>query len=154
MSSTELFRNYLDIINENSQPKIQLDEGVMDVLSAAVPKLIKLLGGSNATALAQEVNKITGGDLTPNSENAVKVATALGLDKMLNTQSNQQTSAQPAAQLSEGGDWKQTLVNALTASVIIPLKLVGAGSKVIMYVGLAVLLLAGRILGKKTNIGF
>lgn len=41
--STELYRKYIDIINENSQTKIQLDEGIMDKLNPYIQKLAKAL---------------------------------------------------------------------------------------------------------------
>ena len=48
--STELYRKYIDIINENSQEPIQLDEGVLGNLAAkvkatVVPQVEKMLGG-------------------------------------------------------------------------------------------------------------
>ena len=46
--STELFRNYIDIIKEAEQPKVQLDEGMMDTIKSLVPKVMKLLGGDTA----------------------------------------------------------------------------------------------------------
>jgi hypothetical protein len=41
--SAELYRKYLDIINENSQPKVQLDEGVMDMLNPYIKKAANAL---------------------------------------------------------------------------------------------------------------
>jgi hypothetical protein len=43
MSSSTIFRNYLDIINENSQPKVQLDEGVMDMVKPYIQKIANAL---------------------------------------------------------------------------------------------------------------
>ncbi len=43
MSNSDLFRNYLDIINENSQPRVQLDEGVMDMLKPYIQKIANAL---------------------------------------------------------------------------------------------------------------
>ena len=39
--STDFLRNYIDIINENSEPKVQLDEGMMDSLKAVAQNAIK-----------------------------------------------------------------------------------------------------------------
>jgi hypothetical protein len=36
--STQLFRNYIDLINENSQATVRLDEGVMDMLKPYIQK--------------------------------------------------------------------------------------------------------------------
>jgi hypothetical protein len=80
--STELFRNYIDLINENSQPRVQLDEGMMDTIKSVIPKVMKLLGGDTAQQIAQQVKQVTGGDFTPSKENAIKVAQALGFDKI------------------------------------------------------------------------
>ena len=41
--SAELYRKYLDIINENSQPKIQLDEGIMNMLAPYIKKAANAL---------------------------------------------------------------------------------------------------------------
>jgi hypothetical protein len=41
--SAELYRKYLDIINENSQPKVQLDEGIMDMLNPYIKKAANAL---------------------------------------------------------------------------------------------------------------
>jgi hypothetical protein len=105
--STELFRNYLDIINEHSKPKEQLDEGIMDkIKSFAVPKLIKLLG-PDAENIASAIKQATGGDLTPSKENAMKVVQALGIDK---------SDAQgQSPQMAEGiaGNWQGKLMQAL-----------------------------------------
>ena len=43
MSSSTIFRNYLDIINENSQPKVQLDEGVIDMVKPYIQKIANAL---------------------------------------------------------------------------------------------------------------
>lgn len=86
MSSTQLFRNYIDIINENSQVKMQLDEGMMDTIKSIVPKAMRFLGGDTIADIANKVKQITGGDYTPNPETAAKVATAFGFDKLVNNQ--------------------------------------------------------------------
>lgn len=41
--STEFFRNYIDIINENSQARVQLDEGIMDMLNPYIKKAANAL---------------------------------------------------------------------------------------------------------------
>ena len=41
--STEIYRKYLNIINENSQPPVQLDEGVMDMLKPYIQKIANAL---------------------------------------------------------------------------------------------------------------
>lgn len=41
--SAEIYRKYIDIINENSQAKVQLDEGVMDMLSPYIKKAANAL---------------------------------------------------------------------------------------------------------------
>lgn len=80
--SSDLMRRYIDILNENTQPQ-QLDEGMMDMIKGLVPKFMKLLGGDKIEQIAQQVKQVTGGDFTPSQENAVKVAQALGFEKIL-----------------------------------------------------------------------
>ena len=41
--STHLFRNYIDLINENSRATVQLDEGVMDMLKPYIQKIANAL---------------------------------------------------------------------------------------------------------------
>jgi hypothetical protein len=84
----------------------RLDEGVMDkIKSFAVPKLMKLLG-ADAENIANAVRQATGGDLTPSKENAMKVAQALGIDKMAD---------QGQSQMAEGiaGNWQGKLIQSL-----------------------------------------
>jgi hypothetical protein len=105
--STELFRNYIDIINENSKPKMQLDEGMMDKLrDMLVPKLMKLLG-PDAEKIASAVKQAAGGDLTLSKENAMKVVQSLGLDKA--------AEQGQAPQMAEGiaGNWQGKLIQSL-----------------------------------------
>ena len=63
--STDLFRNYLDIINENSKPKVQLDEGVMDILTPYIKKaanaLMSKLDPQTMQGLKQALDQ-SGGD--------------------------------------------------------------------------------------------
>ena len=77
--STEFYRKYLDIITENSQPKVQLDESMIDTIKPLLPKLIKSLP---VKEIADKVKQVTGGDLSLSQENAIKVAKAFGFDKM------------------------------------------------------------------------
>ena len=48
--STELYRKYLNIIEENSQPKIQLDEGFSDWLKSKVSGLVDKFFNSSPRA--------------------------------------------------------------------------------------------------------
>lgn len=41
--STQFFRNYIDIINEAQQPRVQLDEGIMDMLNPYIKKAANAL---------------------------------------------------------------------------------------------------------------
>jgi hypothetical protein len=51
--STELFRNYIDIIKEAEQPKVQLDEGVMDSIKGVIAKIKAMPGIQKYIQLAQ-----------------------------------------------------------------------------------------------------
>lgn len=106
--STELYRRYIDIVNENSQPNV-LTEGIMDILKSLVPKAMKFLGGDVIQSIASKVKEITGGDFTPSKENAMKVAQAFGIDKMAQSQSGQSPE-----QIAEGfglaGNWQGKLL--------------------------------------------
>lgn len=63
--STNLIRNYLDIINENSQPKIQLDEGMLDSIvqwaKSKAQKLASQLSPEEKESLTQMVTQASGG---------------------------------------------------------------------------------------------
>lgn len=111
--SAELYRKYLDIINENSQPRLQLDEGLMDKIKSLIPKAMKLLPVQD---IASKVKQVTGGDFTPSRENAMKVAQAFGFDKMV--------KSSPEQQVAEGwaGNWQGKLLQ------LIHLLGVGAGA--------------------------
>jgi len=77
--STQFLRNYIDIINENSRPAVQLDEGM---LGDAVKKAANWLAGKFGVDLQQiaDITKqATGGDSTPNTQNGAKVMQALGI---------------------------------------------------------------------------
>jgi TRAP-type mannitol/chloroaromatic compound transport system substrate-binding protein len=104
--SAEVYRKYMNIINENSQNDV-LTEGVMDALKMAVPKVIKFLGGDTMQAIAQKVKEITGGDFTPSKENAIKVAKALGFEQAI----------QNKDQMAEGiaGNWQGKLIQLLVS---------------------------------------
>ena len=84
----------------------QLDEGVMDIVKSLVPKAMKLLGGDTVADIANKVKQVTGGDYTPNEENATKVAQAFGFDKMIGSQQGQ---------VAEGlaGNWQGKLLQLL-----------------------------------------
>jgi hypothetical protein len=79
--STELFRKYIDIINENQQPQM-LDEGMMDMAKSLASKFMKAIGKDAIADIATKVKQVTGGDFSPTKENAIKVAKAFGFDKM------------------------------------------------------------------------
>jgi hypothetical protein len=77
--SADIFRKYVDIINENSQPNVRLDEGIM---GDAVKKAANWLAGKFGVDLQQIANitkQATGGDATPNTQNGAKVMQALGI---------------------------------------------------------------------------
>ena len=70
--SADLYRKYLDIINENSKPKVQLDEGMMDMIKLGAQKLVKKLAPQQlqqitnfvSNALGKPANQITMADAT------------------------------------------------------------------------------------------
>jgi hypothetical protein len=94
--SAEVYRKYMNIINENSQ-----------TIKSLVPKAMKFLGGDTIKSIATKVKEITGGDFTPSKENAMKVAQAFGLDKMAQSQGGQSPN-----QVAEGlaGNWQGRLI--------------------------------------------
>jgi len=71
-----------------------------------VPKLMKMLG-ADAEKIASAVRQATGGDLTPNKENAMKVVQALGINKA--------AQGGNAQQMDEGiaGNWQGKLIQSL-----------------------------------------
>jgi hypothetical protein len=118
--STQHFRKYIDIINENSQANTQLDEGIMDSLKSMVPKAMKLLGGDTVEKIVQQVKQATGGDTTPSRENAIRVAKALGFEELLQAKAKE---GQPAESVVEAwglaSNWQGKLVQFLyTAGLI------------------------------------
>lgn len=147
--SSDLMRRYIDILNENAQPQ-QLDEGVMDMIKGLVPKAMKLLGGDTVKQIAQQVKQVTGGDFTPSQENAVKVAQALGFEKILQDK-----------QVAEGiaPTWQGKLVQLLyTLGVIGTIGGAAALSggvggepafavRVLAPIGMILLMMAGTIFG-------
>ena len=86
--SSDLYRKYIDIINENSQEPVQLNEGILGDLAAkvkatVVPQVEKMLGGKLEAVKAAAL-KATGGDTTLSLDNIKKVGAALkgmGLEK-------------------------------------------------------------------------
>lgn len=87
--STELYRKYIDIINENSQEKQRLDEGMLNDLMAKVKGNIgnvqKMLGDKLEVVKAAAL-KATGGDTSFTLDNIKKVAGVvkqMGLDKQV-----------------------------------------------------------------------
>ena len=105
--STELYRKYIDIINENSQEPQVLTEGMLDkigdmVKSKVVPQVEKMLGGKLEDVKAAAL-KATGGDTRLSLDNIKKVGAVLknmGLDKMAGggAQPTAKPQAAPAAQ--------------------------------------------------------
>jgi hypothetical protein len=80
---SQFFRKYVDIIEaaEQGRTVVQLDEGMMDMLKPLAAKFAKMIGADAMQDIAAQVKQVTGGDLTPSKENAIKVAQAFGLDK-------------------------------------------------------------------------
>ena len=86
--SSDLYRKYIDIINENSQEPTQLDEGILGNIAARVkasviPQVEKMLGGK-LEAVKAAAMKATGGDTSLSLDNIKKVGAALksmGLEK-------------------------------------------------------------------------
>jgi hypothetical protein len=98
-----------DVLSESKKnlSESQLDEGIMDkIKSFAVPKLMKLLG-PDAEDIANAVKQATGGDLTANKENAIKVVKALGINK--------DAAKAKSPEMAEGiaGNWQGKLIQAL-----------------------------------------
>ena len=78
--STEFFRNYIDIIKEAEQPRVQIDEGIMDSISGiiakikAIPGIQKFIQAAQAKkdALIQAAQQSSNGaDLVKNIQAAV-----------------------------------------------------------------------------------
>ena len=115
--SSDLYRKYIDIINENSQESQVLTEGVLDKIAAmvkakVVPQVEKMLGGKLEDVKAAAL-KATGGDTSLTIDNIKKVGAALksmGLEK----------AVAESAQLNEGFFDKAALAatSGLTAFLI------------------------------------
>ena len=115
--SSDLYRKYIDIINENSQEPQVLTEGVLDKIAAmvkakVVPQVEKMLGGKLEAVKAAAL-KATGGDTSLSLDNIKKVGAALqqmGLEK----------AVAESDQLNEGFFDKAALaaVSGLTAFLI------------------------------------
>lgn len=59
--SSELFRKYIDIVNENSQEPVQLDEGLLDTIKSKVAQLAsKVFSPQDMEAMKQAVEQATG----------------------------------------------------------------------------------------------
>lgn len=102
--SSQVYRKYIDIINENSQPQV-LDEGILDTLRPLAQKVMKMLGLDNVKQIANQVKQVTGGDFSLNRENALKVSKALGLDK---------AAQQPVSEdWGMAGNWQGKLIQML-----------------------------------------
>lgn len=151
--SAELMRSYLDILNEQQQP--QLDEGIMDaILSRVKPlaaKAMKIVGIDAAREIADKARQATGGDLSLNKDNALRVASALGLDAKSIAQQ------QDLGAVSEGiaGNWQGKLIQ-LAYTLIGPGGLIGgimaggpatAAAAAAMAIGAVAIMFANTIYG-------
>jgi len=151
--SAELYRKYLDIINENSQPKVQLDEGIMDTVKSVIPKITKFLGGSIGQQIAQKVKQVTGGNTTPSKENAMKVAQAFGFDKLL-----QGAQGQSPEQVAEGWGiaptWQGKLLQLAHAGGLgaaIATVLTGDYNQGLMTIGMLLLMFSDAVYGQEAG---
>ena len=107
---SQFFRKYVDIIEAAEKAPQQLDEGMMDTIKSLVPKAMKLLGGDTIAQIAQQVKQATGGDYTPNKENAIAVAKALGFEELLKAK-----AGKGGEQVAEGwaGNWQGKLLQLI-----------------------------------------
>ena len=83
--STEVFRKYIDIINENTQSPVQLDEGMIDSIKQKISQLAqKMFSPEDMARMKQAVEKATGKPIEQVSvrdlggDTAVAIATSLG----------------------------------------------------------------------------
>ena len=137
--SVELMRSYLDILNEQQQ---QLDEGVMDTLKGLVGKVTQTLGPETSKEIAQKVQQATGGDLTLSKENAIRVAKALGFDKMSDQTSQQMAEAgEPIIAGNWQGKIKQLLYGAGMVGSL------ASGSGFLVIIGVLMIMFAGAVFG-------
>jgi len=139
--SAELMRSYLDLLNEQQQ---QLDEGIMDALKGLVQKAIQTLGPETSKEIAQQVQQATGGDLTLSKENAMRVAKALGFDKMID-QSTQQIAEEEYKEKVIAGNWKGRLIQLLYGSGVLGGLL--SGIPPLMGLGFIMLMFSSAIFG-------
>ena len=85
--SADFFRNYIDIINENSEPKVQLDEGMMDSLKAVAQNAIKKIAPQKVEQITNFVSKVLG---KPADQITMADATMANAQKLI--AANQQTN--------------------------------------------------------------
>ena len=104
--STDLFRNYLDIINENSQPKVQLDEGVIDnIVNWAKSKaqaLASKISPEAKESIIQMVMQASGGKPSLNLSTIKNVAAQLKPVAAGVKEKMQQIQGQQPAPVAEG----------------------------------------------------
>lgn len=106
------FRKYADLVESAEQDKpLQLDEGLTSALKPLAMKFAKMIGADAMQDIAAQVKQATGGDLSINKDNAIKVAQALGLDKK---------PAAPA-DVAEGiaGNWQGKLTQLIYGSGVL-----------------------------------
>jgi hypothetical protein len=132
--STELYRKYIDIINENSQDHEQLNEGVVDSIKGSIPKIMKFLGMDTVKDIANAVKQVTGGNYSLNKDNIAKVSNALGTVK-------------------EGiaGNWQGKLLQFLHGSVILGGLALNDPSKAGAIIAVIALLVAGAFWGSESG---
>ena len=89
--SQDLFRKYIDIINENSQPKVQLDEGMLDSIKAKVSQLAqKMFSKEEMLQMKKAVEQATGKPIEQvgirdiGGDTAIKIAQSLGASGQVN----------------------------------------------------------------------
>jgi hypothetical protein len=154
--SAELMRSYLDILNEQQQPQ-HLDEGVIDAIMSKIKplanKAMSTLGMDAVKEIAAKVQQASGGDFSLTKDNALRVASALGIDR--DTVSQQQGSSA----VSEGiaGNWQGKLIQ-LVYTVLGPGSLIGgmlgpdtSAAYGAMTIGFVLLLFAEAIYGEAPN---
>lgn len=88
-----------------------LSEGLIDMLKAKVlPKVMQLFG-AELEGIAKKIKIIVGDDLSLTKDNAIKVAKALGFEKLV----DQQTAPQEA-EFAIAGNWQGKLIQMLYAA--------------------------------------
>ena len=151
--SAELMRSYLDLLNE--QQHQQLDEGVIDAIMSRVKplaaKAMKLVGADAAKEIAAKAQQATGGNLSLNKDNALRVASALGLSPQDIAQQ------QSSSAVTEGiaGNWQGKLIQ-LAYTLVGPGGLIGGimaggpgtvATTAAMTIGAVAILFASAIYG-------